>query len=138
MSFESICPHCNKNIKIDQNSPPQPRFSDPREQIVYNKRRMEAQKRGKECFVCPDCKGELTVFRGKLFKLKEMGEEIYNKVFCSFCGKELDFRICYKEIKTSAVEYTFYCKKCAEKNVIRWLVLIVFVVIISLIIIYFV
>lgn len=138
MSFEYTCPYCAKSIAVDPSSPPQPKFENSKEQVSYNKRRRELQKRDKECFVCPQCNGELVVFSGKLFKYNEFSQELYNKIFCSFCGKEANFDSCYKEIKGTAVGYTFYCKGCGRKNTIRWAVLIVFIFIISLIILLFV
>lgn len=138
MSFEYVCPYCNKNIKIDPSSPPQPKFETAKEQVAYNRRRLELQKRCKESFICPACKGELVVFLGKLYKYKEIGEEVYNKVFCSFCEKELNFKDCSKEIKGTSIGYTFYCKDCVRKNTIRWLILIMIVFALSLfIILYF-
>lgn len=137
MSFEYTCPHCGKNIAIDPSSPPQPKFKNTKEQISYNRRRREMQKRDKDCFICPQCKGELAVFSGKLFKFTELSLEMYNKVFCNFCGKEADFSNCYKEIKGTAVGYTFYCKDCGRKNTIRWAVLIMFIFILSLAILLF-
>lgn len=138
MSFEYICPYCSKSISIDPVSTLQPKFPGAKEQVSYNKRRIEMQKRGKECFICPLCAGELVVSSGNLFKYNELSEELYNKVFCNFCGKEVDFRGCYKEIKGTAVGYTFYCKDCGRKNTIRWLVLITVIFLISLFIILYI
>lgn len=132
MLFEFTCPYCNKNIKIDPCVPPQPKLESVKEQVGYNKRRVELQKRCKEGFVCPDCAGELVVFLGKVYKYNEISNDIYNKVFCSFCAKELDFSACSKEIKSPAIGYTFYCKDCVRKNTIRWLILIIIVFVISL------
>lgn len=135
MSFEYVCPYCSKNITIDPNEPPQPKLEDPKEQVAYNKRRRELQKRCKESFVCPQCKGELVVFSGNLFKYDDVGTELYNKVFCNFCGNEVDFSRCYKEIKGMSVGYTFYCKGCGRKNTFRWLFLITVVFVLSLLVI---
>lgn len=138
MPFENICPYCNKNIKIDQVSPPQPKFEASKEQVAYKKRRLELQKRCKESFVCPECNGQLIVFLGKLYKYEGISDDVYNKVFCSFCSRELNFNTCNKELKAPAIGYTFYCKSCVMKNTIRWMILIIIVFAISLfILLYF-
>ncbi len=126
--YKYKCPYCNFDIEVKLSqffSLPRPKAKNWKQRFAHAVKCIKMSNRQKDWILCPFCNKELVMFSGKLYKITEVDEKLFNTIHCSFCGTLLDFRKCYKESGDGGT--TFYCKKCLKEHILGWGIIIAIV-----------
>jgi hypothetical protein len=86
--------------------------------------RLKARSHDKRYFRCCSCNSEYILEEGNLMPFSEVN---WDTVYCSYCGKELDYKTCHKE--SSDCGPIFSCRDCLKKSIRNWLILIAIITI---------